>query len=169
MTNDAMDGTAFHIFLKNVLLCPDLRAKGLLGWPKDALIKSYYGVSRNLLIKFKDDMIDETSALAQVLSDSAISSMLDMSIRSLPGDHGLPLQQVLPDVPPAMADAVNRGGEFLANLTAGTPWETVAKEMGSTLGVDSKILRAEISKDVDMLVDVISSWMDSNAGPKLLR
>lgn len=39
-------------------------------------------------------MIDETSALAQVLSDSAISSMLDMSIRSLPGDHGLPLQQV---------------------------------------------------------------------------
>ncbi|XP_058194732.1 uncharacterized protein LOC131311337 isoform X3 [Rhododendron vialii] len=132
-------------------------------------IKSYYGVSRNLLIKFKDDMIDETSALAQVLSDSTISSMLDMSIRSLPGDHGLPLQQVLPDVPPAMADAVNRGGEFLANLTAGTPWETVAKEMGSTLGVDSKILRAEISKDVDMLVDVISSWMDSNAGPKLLR
>ncbi|KAH7856985.1 hypothetical protein Vadar_007652 [Vaccinium darrowii] len=133
------------------------------------LIKSYYGVSRNLLIKFKDDMIDETSALAQVLSDSAISSMLDMSIRSLPGDHGLPLQQALPDVPPAMADAVNRGGEFLASLTAGTPWETVAKEMGSTLGVDSKILRAEISKDVDMLVNVISSWMDSNAGPKLLR
>ncbi|KAG5521708.1 hypothetical protein RHGRI_034059 [Rhododendron griersonianum] len=38
MTNDAMDGTVFHIFLKNVLLCPDLRAKGLLGWPKDALV-----------------------------------------------------------------------------------------------------------------------------------
>ncbi|GMP82117.1 hypothetical protein CsSME_00036573 [Camellia sinensis var. sinensis] len=131
--------------------------------------KSYYGVSRNLLIKFKDDTIDETSALAQVLSDSAISSMLDMSIRLLPGDHSLPLQQALPDVPPAMADAVNRGGEFLANLTAGTPWETVAKEVGNTLGVDSKILRAEISKDVDLLVDVITSWMASNAGPKLLR
>lgn len=58
-------------------------------------IKSYYGISRNLLIKFKDDSIDETSTLAQVLSsDSAISSMLDMSIRMLPGDHGLPLQQV---------------------------------------------------------------------------
>lgn len=133
------------------------------------LTKSYYGVSRNLLIKFKDDTIDETSALAQVLSDSAISSMLDMSIRLLPGDHSLPLQQALPDVPPAMADAVNRGGEFLANLTAGTPWETVAKEVGNTLGVDSKILRAEISKDVDLLVDVITSWMASNAGPKLLR
>ncbi|KAI3467857.1 hypothetical protein Pfo_024520 [Paulownia fortunei] len=64
------------------------------------LIRSYYGISRNLLIKFKDDTIDETSTLAQVLSsESAISSMLDMSIRLLPGDHGLPLQQVLPDVP----------------------------------------------------------------------
>lgn len=77
--------------------------------------------------------------------------------------------QVLPDVPPAMADAVNRGGEILANLTAGTPWETVARDVGNTLGVDSKILRAENSKDIDLLVDVITSWMTSNTGPKLLR
>lgn len=134
------------------------------------LIKSYYGISRNLLIKFKDDAIDETPTLAQVLSsESAISSLLDMSIRSVPGDHGLPLQQIFPDVPPAMADAVNRGGELLANLTVGTPWEAVAKEVGNTLGVDSGILRAQISKDVNMLVDVITSWMASNSGPKLLR
>ncbi|WVZ85514.1 hypothetical protein U9M48_032435 [Paspalum notatum var. saurae] len=134
------------------------------------LIKSYYGVSRNLLIKFKDDQIDETSTLAQVLSsEAAISSLLDMSIRSLPGDHGLPLQQVLPDVPPAMADAVNRGGELLANLTTGTPWEAVAKEVGTTLGTDSGILRAQISKDVETLVDVIASWVSSNSGPRLLR
>ncbi|XP_010249395.1 PREDICTED: uncharacterized protein LOC104591937 [Nelumbo nucifera] len=134
------------------------------------LVKSYYGISRNLLIKFKDDTIDETSTLAQMLSsDSAISSLLDMSIRSLPGDHGLPLKQALPDVPPAMADAVNRGGEFLANLTAGTAWEMVAKEVGNTLGVDSTTLRAEISKDIDLLVDVITSWMVSNSGRRLLR
>ncbi|XP_072962074.1 uncharacterized protein [Typha angustifolia] len=134
------------------------------------LIKSYYGISRNLLIKFKDDNIDETSTLAQVLSsESTISSMLDISIRSMSGDHGLPLQQILPDVPPAMADAVNRGGELLANLTAGTPWEAVAKEVGNTLGTDSGILRAQISKDVNMLVDVIASWMTSNSGPRLLR
>ncbi|PIA54036.1 hypothetical protein AQUCO_00900544v1 [Aquilegia coerulea] len=131
------------------------------------LIKSYYGVSKNLLIKFKDDMIDETSILAQVLSsESAISSLLDMSIRSLPGDHGSPLQQVIPDVPPAMADAVNRGGEILANLTVGTPWETVAREVGSTLGRDAK---AQMSKDVDLLVDVITSWMTSTSGSKLLQ
>ncbi|XVF58624.1 hypothetical protein PTKIN_Ptkin07bG0081400 [Pterospermum kingtungense] len=134
------------------------------------LIKSYYGISRNLLIKFKDDSIDETPNLAQVLSsESAISSMLDMSIRLLPGDHGLPLQQALPDVPPAMADAVNRGSEFLANLSVGTPWETVAKEVNSTLGIDSNVLRAEISKDINILVDVITSWMASNSGAKVLR
>ncbi|CAK7335984.1 unnamed protein product [Dovyalis caffra] len=134
------------------------------------LIKSYYGISRNLLIKFKDDAIDETSILAKVLSsEAAISSMLDMSIRLLPGDHGLPLQQAFPDVPPAMADAVNRGSEIFANLTVGTPWETVAKEVGNTLGGDSRILRAQASKDVDHLVNVIISWMASNSGPKLLR
>ncbi|XP_022152399.1 uncharacterized protein LOC111020134 [Momordica charantia] len=134
------------------------------------LIKSYYGISRNLLVKFKDDTIDETPILAQLLSsESAISSMLDMSTRSLPGDHGLPLQQALPDVPPAVANAVNRGSELFTNLTAGTPWEMVAKEVGNTLGVDSKILRAEVSKDLDLLVEVVTSWMASNMGPKLLR
>ncbi|CAN1262864.1 hypothetical protein LINPERPRIM_LOCUS11427 [Linum perenne] len=134
------------------------------------LIKSYYGVSRNLLIKFKDDSIDETMTLAQVLSsESAISSMLDMSIRSLPGDHALPLQQAIPDVPPAMADAVNRGSKLFTNLTAGTPWETVAKEVGNTLGTDNQVLRAQASKDLARLEDVITSWMASNAGPKLLE
>ncbi|KAJ6428520.1 hypothetical protein OIU84_023858 [Salix udensis] len=133
------------------------------------LIKSYYGVSRNLLIKFKDDVIDETPTLAHVLSsEAAISSMLDMSIRMLPGDHGLPLQQAFPDVPPAMADAVNQGSELFANLTAGTPWEKVAKEVGSSLGADSRILRAQESKDLDHLVDVIISWTASNSGPRLL-
>ncbi|CAN0901723.1 Probable serine/threonine-protein kinase WNK4 [Linum grandiflorum] len=125
------------------------------------LIKSYYGVSRNLLIKFKDDSIDETMTLAQVLSsESAISSMLDMSIRSLPGDHALPLQQAISDVPPEMANAVNRGSELFKNLTAGTPWETVAKEV---LGSDNR-LGVQASKDLARLEDVITSWMASNAG-----
>lgn len=51
------------------------------------------------MIKFEDDSIDETSILAQVLGvESSISSKLDMSIRTLPGDHGLPLQQVLSSI-----------------------------------------------------------------------
>ncbi|EFH40087.1 hypothetical protein ARALYDRAFT_494828 [Arabidopsis lyrata subsp. lyrata] len=134
------------------------------------LVRSYYGISRNLLIKFEDDSIDETSILAQVLGvESSISSKLDMSIRTLPGDHGLPLQQALPDVPPGMVEAVNRGSEFLANIAVGTPWESMAKEVGGSLGMDSKILRADMSKDLALLVDAITSWMASNMGPKLLR
>ena len=40
-------------------------------------------------------MIDETPTVARVLSfEFAISSLLDMSIRSIPGDHELRLQQV---------------------------------------------------------------------------
>lgn len=77
--------------------------------------------------------------------------------------------QALPDVPPTMTDAVNKSGELLANLTAGTPWETLAKEVGNTFGVDSNILRAEVSKELDLLVDVTTSWMVSNSGPRLLR
>ena len=68
-----------------------------------------------------------------------------------------------------MADAVNRGGEFLANLTAGTPWESVAKEVGNTFGSNSGIARAQISKEVNNLVDVITSWMDTNSSPRLLQ
>ncbi|CAI9278641.1 unnamed protein product [Lactuca saligna] len=55
--------------------------------------------------------------------------MLYMSIRSLPGDHGLPLQQ--PDVSLGLVDVVNKGGELFANLTA--PCEAVAKEVAAKL------------------------------------
>ncbi|KAL5708681.1 hypothetical protein ACHQM5_019447 [Ranunculus cassubicifolius] len=130
------------------------------------LIKAYYGVSRNLLVKFTDDTIDETPILAQMLSsESALSTSLDISIRSLPGDHGSPLQQIIPDVPPGMADAVNRGGELLANLTVGTPWETVTREVNSSLRVDGKSTTA---KDINLLVDAITSWMAASSGSTLL-
>ncbi|KAL7094168.1 hypothetical protein ACP275_11G084900 [Erythranthe tilingii] len=68
-----------------------------------------------------------------------------------------------------MADAVNRGGELLATLSAGTPWESVAKEVGSTFTTDSRIFRSENTKDIDLLVDTIASWIASNAGARLLR
>ncbi|EPS58155.1 hypothetical protein M569_16662 [Genlisea aurea] len=130
-------------------------------------IRSYYGISKNLLIKFHDDAIDETSTLAQILSsEAAVSSMLDMSIRSLPGNHGLPLQQVLPDVPPAMAGAVNLGGELLASIAAGTPWESVAKDVGNTLRSET----GGNAKELELLVGVIANWIESNPGlPRLLK
>lgn len=77
--------------------------------------------------------------------------------------------QVVPNVPPSVANVVNRGSELLSNLTAGTPWEAVAKEVGSTLGANSGSLRAQITEEVDMLAEVITTWMASNSGPRLLR
>jgi hypothetical protein len=53
------------------------------------------GVERNLVLKFKDDTIDDSIELAQLLqSSSAISSMLDLSLRTLDGDHIRPMAQV---------------------------------------------------------------------------
>lgn len=129
------------------------------------LIKSYYGVRKNFLIKFKNDEIDETPALAQTLSfESAVSSFLDMSIRTLPGDHARPLQQVVPVVPPAMADAVSKGGEILANLAAGTPWATMARDVGQSFGTDltAQGLRQQILEDIEMLVEEVATWMQAS-------
>jgi hypothetical protein len=53
------------------------------------------GVSRNLVLKFKDDTIDDSIELTQLLqSSSAISSRLDLSLRTLEGDHIRPMAPV---------------------------------------------------------------------------
>ena len=52
------------------------------------LIRNYYNVNRNLLLRFQDDSIDETIELASLLqSSSAISSRLDVTVRTLPGEQ----------------------------------------------------------------------------------
>lgn len=127
--------------------------------PEDTsrLIKSYYGVGRNLLVRFKDDTIDETLDLAQTLgSESAVSSYLDMSVRTLPGDHTRPLQQILPEVPPVMADAVNRGSRLLESLAAGTPLAAVMKGVSDSASVQ---LREQVIQDIEKLVDEVAGWM----------
>lgn len=54
-------------------------------------------VQRNLVIRFKDDSIDGSIELAQLLqSSSAIQTTLDLSLRTLDGDHVRPLGQVRP-------------------------------------------------------------------------
>ncbi|XP_024536427.1 uncharacterized protein LOC9645252 [Selaginella moellendorffii] len=126
------------------------------------LIRSYYGIRRNLLVRFKDDVIDETPELAKILSSSsAVSMSLDLSVRTLSGDHARPLQQVFPEVPGVMADAVTRGSDLLASLAAGTLFEGVAKEVGQTFGSDpaSQRLRQQLLEDIENLVEEIAAWM----------
>ena len=87
--------------------------------PEDTknLIRRYYGVKRNLLLRFRDDSIDETSQLAATLTDSsAIAETLDLSVRSLSGDHVRPLGQEAPDVPPEIAEPLAQTGDALSGL-----------------------------------------------------
>ena len=52
------------------------------------------GIPQNLAIKFKDDGIDETDALANMLErDSAVAATLNLTVLSLPGDHIRPCRQ----------------------------------------------------------------------------
>lgn len=64
----------------------------------------------------------------------------------------------------AMADVVTRGGEILANIAMGTPCETVAKDVGISIGTDTRAwgLREQIIQDIDKLVDEIKIWVISS-------
>jgi hypothetical protein len=87
----------------------------------DRLIRTYYAVSRNLLIRFKDDSIDETARLTTMLQrEAAISGNMDLTLRTLPGDHMRPMAQNIVDVPPEVAKFANstikNSGAFIGAL-----------------------------------------------------
>ena len=51
-------------------------------------------IPHNLAIKFVDDSIDETNVLAKMLErDSAVAAMLNLTVRTLSGDHLRPIKQ----------------------------------------------------------------------------
>ncbi|KIZ06343.1 hypothetical protein MNEG_1607 [Monoraphidium neglectum] len=115
-----------------------------------SMVRNYYAVRRNLLLRFQDDSIDETLGLAVLLqSSSAVSSSLDLSVRTLPGDHIRPLQQVLGDLPPELTRAANQAVEQGSNIlgrlaglaqqagipTASSPLEDLQKGVSSLAGI----------------------------------
>ncbi|KAG0621582.1 hypothetical protein M758_3G031800 [Ceratodon purpureus] len=129
----------------------------------DRLIKAYYGVKRNLLIKFKDDTIDETPRLAQILAQkSAVSAFLDLTLRALPGDHARPCLQVFPELPDELTSTINRGTELFSSMAAGTPWVDLAK--GFAANPSAQRRRVETIANIESLVDEISTWI--SASPK---
>lgn len=105
--------------------------------PEEAksLIRSYYAISRNLLLHFKDDSIDESNSLAQLLQSSpALVEVLDLAVRTLPGDHLRPMQQAIVDIPPEVArvasSAVFTGGDLIGRMAG------VATQMGVPQATD---------------------------------
>ncbi|CAI5527777.1 unnamed protein product [Closterium sp. Naga37s-1] len=155
------------------------------------LAQTYYGVRRNLLVRFKDDTIDETADLADTLAaGSAVSACLDLAMRTLPGDHVRPLRQVVPEIPQTVADVVSRGSSLLASMTAGTPLADLARGVSDTLtgavglggegegggggmGGGMGRMQRDVREDMEQLVDEVAPFMGaltrpSTESPRLL-
>ena len=134
------------------------------------LIKGYYGTSKNFLIRFRADELDETPFLTNLLqNESAISPALDLTVRTLPGDHTRPLQQNIPDLPPELLGAVSQGSEMLDMVAgmagpmgaAGTPLGDLAK--GVKQGLEATVsveTGASAANDVAELAEEIAGWID---------
>ncbi|GJP36596.1 hypothetical protein CLOM_g21085, partial [Closterium sp. NIES-68] len=155
------------------------------------LAQSYYGVRRNLLVRFKDDTIDETADLADTLAaGSAVSACLDLAMRTLPGDHVRPLRQAVPEIPQTVADVVSRGSSLLASMTAGTPLADLARGVSDTLtgavglggegegggggmGGGMGRMQRDVREDMEQLVDELAPFVGaltrpSTESPRLL-
>ncbi|GBF91540.1 hypothetical protein Rsub_04280 [Raphidocelis subcapitata] len=139
-----------------------------------SMIRSFYSVRRNLLLRFKDDAIDETLPLAVLLqSSSAMASSLDVSVRTLPGDHIRPMQQALVDLPPELARAANQGmaqgSSLLGRLadmasqaglqSASAPLEDLRKGLGSLADMLGGQTGGPMADSVQALADEVAAWM----------
>ena len=96
-----------------------------------ALIAAHYSVPRTLLIRFRDDSIDETNEVEAALvggdthsadsgdspeSSSDNSHSLDVRVLDLAGDHVRPLVPEPPELPPDVATSINEAGDAIASI-----------------------------------------------------
>eukprot|EP00210_Caulerpa_lentillifera_P009167 g8739.t1 len=115
-------------------------------------LRNYYSVSRNLLVKFRDDEIDETEELVSLIQSCGSVAELDLTIRSLAGDHGRPMQPTVVDLPPEVTRAANAafktGGGLIDQLSK------LAENAGQSEGVETL---SRLSKGVSSIADAFSS------------
>lgn len=73
-----------------------------------------------MLVKFREDEIDETEVLAALIQECIATGDLDLTIRALPGDHARPMQPTVVDLPPevtrAATNAFKTGGSLIGEL-----------------------------------------------------
>ncbi|CAG9464447.1 unnamed protein product [Pedinophyceae sp. YPF-701] len=141
------------------------------------LLRSSYGIPKNLLVRFKNDSIDETADLSSLLSNSSgISEVLNMTVKVLPGGHERPLAQSFVEVPPQVARAGSSAAEFMSKLgqmasEAGVPsgpgsaldtfsgaMDYVSDSLAYTAS-GSKSSRAILARDLEDLAEQIAFWM----------
>ncbi|KAL4424591.1 hypothetical protein ABPG77_009175 [Micractinium sp. CCAP 211/92] len=145
-----------------------------------SIIRQGYTVPRNLLLRFSQDEIDETPQLASTLQSSAVASMLELTVKALPGEHARPLQQDLnrisPDLARAASQAVTTGESFMGQLgsmvqQAGLPEQTASQlsglaklGLGMTSMVAQTLASASAAQDIDALADEIGGFCGLPAG-----
>ncbi len=137
-------------------------------------MRTYYAVDRTLLIRFRDDTIDETPTLAATLTESAVAAAAggscELTVTALPGDHVRPLQQLVPPPPPEVLGVAQQGAAALDQLSSfagsfGAPTFALdALRAGVRAGVDTLGAAAPApgqgpAADIAVLVDDIYAWM----------
>lgn len=150
------------------------------------LIRTYYGVSRNMLLRFKDDDIDDTNSLVTLLQGSpAIGSVLDLTVRTLPGDHLRPMQQAVVDLPPGVArlanTAVSTTGGLVGRLAtvanqlgvqqASVPLEELSRGVTNMAGAFGGQVGGPVTDGMQGLADEVAAWMGgavAMSGPRAL-
>lgn len=148
--------------------------------PEEAknLIRTYYSVPRNLLLRFKEDSLDDTNTLAATLQGSpAVAEMLDLSVRTLPGDHLRPMHQALVDLPPDVArlanQAVYAGGDAIGRLAdvatqmgvgaASGPLNELGKGVSNFAGFFGGEVGGPLTDSMQSLADEVAAWMGTGS------
>lgn len=134
-------------------------------------MRTYYAVACTLLVRFRDDGIDETAALAAILTDSAAAA--EVTVSALPGDHVRPLQQLVPPPPPEVLGMAQSSASALDQLSSlagsfGAPaFALDALRSGVRGGLDTLqgAAQTSASADIGVLVDDIAAWMAQRARP----
>ncbi|KAI3423953.1 hypothetical protein D9Q98_009787 [Chlorella vulgaris] len=138
------------------------------------MIRQGYTVPRNLLLRFASDEIDETPQLASTLQSSAVASMLELTVKTLPGEHARPLQQDLtrisPDLAKVASQAMSQSESLIGQLgsfvnRAGLP-EATANQltglaklgMGVTNMIAQTVASTSAAEDIDALADEIGGF-----------
>jgi len=129
-----------------------------------AIVRERYGVPRNLLLRFRDDTIDETPALAAALqgAGAAVAPVLDMTCRVLPGDHARPLiataNALAAELPPGVAalagTAAAAGGGVIGRLA----------DQAQAFGLPNAALLGDVGRGVSGLAGIFGGDDASGAG-----
>ncbi|KAK9863908.1 hypothetical protein WJX84_004764, partial [Apatococcus fuscideae] len=140
-------------------------------------------VPNNLLIRFMNDSLDETTALDSMLQEAAgPSRLVNVDVRTLPGDHARPCRQAFGELPPDVsrfADGAAAQGGLLFSTLSDFATQAGLREASMQLGDlgrnvsglqgmfgGSKQGTGPLGDDMAQLAREVSSWIDAEGMPQ---